>query len=73
VSHHSDFWPERRWAVQRFDNKPGVVVEPFTSEAARDRWVKQDPSRRRAVGKRHPAVKSLRQAWARTAQNARIF
>jgi hypothetical protein len=66
TEHHSDVWPERRWAVERSDSG-GVKVHWFTSEAVRDRWIAQRRHHRRAVGKRHPAVKALRQQWRATA------
>lgn len=58
IEHESDLWPERRWAVQRNDARPGVVALAFSNAAARDAWVKVSPTTRRAVGKRHPAVKA---------------
>lgn len=61
ITHESDLWPDRRWGVERDD--AGMKVAWFRSEEGRDRWVAQRPHHRRAVGKRHPAVKALRQQW----------
>ena len=44
-------------------------AKPFASVAARDAWVKANPEMRSAVGKRHPAVKALRQSWVRRQQS----
>lgn len=44
---------------------PCAVAEakPFPTVKARDAWVKENLTMRSAVGKRHPAVKALRQRW----------
>lgn len=63
IEHESDLWPVRRWGAQRAVNSSRVFVRPFKSEQERDAWIKENPARRSAVGKRHPAVKRLRQAW----------
>lgn len=50
------------WAIQDKPNHPQGVEEVrfFRMAVDRDAWVAQNPKTRRAVGKRHPAVKSLR-------------
>lgn len=50
------------WAIQDKSNHPQGAVEVRFFRMAVDRrvWVAENPSRRRAVGKRHPSVKSLR-------------
>lgn len=71
VTHPSDVWLDRRWAITRAPHPQGVVeAHPFRSEKARDAWVSES-RHRQAVGKRHPAVKALRQAWAISTRNAR--
>lgn len=61
IEHESDLWPERRWAVAT--TLWVSEAKPFASSHARDAWIKANPGARRAVGKRHPAVKALRQQW----------
>lgn len=69
IEHESDRWPERRWAIERFPvriylpSDPAAQAAPFKSARERDAWVALDPVSREAVGKRHPAVKRLRQQW----------
>lgn len=62
--HQSDLWPERRWGIFVPPHKSGVIeAKPFMDETLRDQWVAANPLMRQAVGKRHPAVKALRQQW----------
>lgn len=64
IGHESDLWPDRRWGIFVPPHKAGVIdAKPFKSAAERDVWVAANPQCRRSVGKRHPAVKSLRQQW----------
>lgn len=51
------------WAVQDKPNRPQGAVEVRFFRMAVDRrvWIAQNPSRRRAVGARHPAVKAFRE------------
>lgn len=72
VTHESDTWFSRRWAIFMPPHKSGVIeARPFRSEKERDVWVAANPNMRQAVGKRHPAVKALRAHWARVAAEER--
>lgn len=66
IEHESDLWPERRWAIVIYGSG-AVRALPFRNTATRDAWVYENPRSRRAVGKRHPAVMSLRQRWRQEA------
>lgn len=50
------------WGIQDKPNHPQGVERVcfFRMASDRDAWVAQNPKTRRAVGKRHPAVKALR-------------
>lgn len=53
-----------RWALQVANDHPRSVpkVWAFRTDVERDEWILKNPARRTAVGKRHPLVKSYRQA-----------
>lgn len=67
IEHESDLWPERRWAIKWYqptlDPSVPYGVWCFKSSQERDTWIAEMPGIRQAVGKRHPAVKALRQQW----------
>lgn len=70
IEHESDLWPERRWAIADSEIGDGVRAYTFRSEYERDHWIASDPLGdygRFAVGKRHSAVKRLRQQWRQKA------
>jgi hypothetical protein len=70
IEHESDLWAERRWAIADSEIGDGVRAFPFRSEYERKHWITSDTLGdygRRAVGKRHPAVKALRQQWRQEA------
>lgn len=63
IEHESDLWPERRWAI----DLSGLRAYPFRSAKERNDHVAANAMIWRAVGKRHPAVKRLRQQWRQEA------
>ena len=64
ITHESDTWYGRRWAIYIEPNTASLQARPFRSAQERDAWVAKNPRSRQAVGKRHPVVKAMRQHWA---------
>ena len=65
IEHESDLWPERYWAIDIARER--IRAYPFPSLDARGLWIIINSASRSMVGKRHPAVKALRQRWRQEA------